>query len=287
MTSVTLSVILTTIGRPNELQPLLDSLVRAASTGLSFEFLMTDQSDDLANITFIESQQWSFPVHTTTSHTGRLGGAQCRSCDRAWHLLLLPRRHLVVRRRCPVSGGDAAGERPQFVRAERDPAYAGRAPIDAALADRGGSGHEVESVPRPSIEPTLFVRAEVMQRVGRFDETMGTGSSQGYGSGEGTDLILRIIEQSGPVAFDPDVVICHPEPRDDLPADFTRKMAAYGAGFGRLYADHPLPKSQLGWLLGRKVAAAAVHRLTGHKALAQSDWAFLTGAVAGYRRRRR
>lgn len=285
MSGPRLSVVLTTIGHPHELEPLLASLADVPDPGL-LELLVTDQRDDQANARYLGGQSLPFPVRTTTSRRGASAGRNaglalargevvCFPDDTSWYArgtLGAAVAHLEAR---PALAGVCG-----ILRTED-----GR-PSMLRWADTAGPVTRTNWF-RTSIEATLFLRRSAVVAVGGFDETMGAGSDQGYGSGEASDLILRMLAAGDAVEYDPALVVHHHEPRDALPPDYAGKMAAYGAGFGRLFADHRLPVTLFGWLLARKAAGAAVRAARRQPALARSDLAFLRGSVAGYRRRRR
>ena len=113
---------------------------------------------------------------------------------------------------------------------------------------------------RTAISSTLFLRTQLVRELGGFDETLGAGSSDGYLSGEESDLVLRGARSQDRLRYEPRLVVRQDEPRDDLPPDYAEKMAGYGRGFGRLFADHRLSTPLFVGLLGRKVIGAALQR---------------------------
>lgn len=284
MSGVALSVVLTTIGRPTDLAPLLGSLAATREPG-TLQLVITDQSDDGANATFVTQQDLPFQVLTTTSPRGASAGRNaglalasgavvCFPDDTSWYAAgTLDAAVALLTRRTVLAGVCGILRTPD-----------GR-PSMLRWADTARPVTRTNWY-RTSIEATLFLRRTTVSDVGGFDETMGAGSTQGYGSGEASDLVLRLLAAGHRLEYDPALVVHHHEPRDELPEGYDRKMAAYGAGFGRLFADHRLPIGLFGWLLARKAAGAGLHRVRGQVALARSDWAFLRGSLAGYRRRR-
>lgn len=284
MSGVALSVVLTTIGRPQGLAPLLASLA-AVRDPQALELVVTDQTGDHANVRWLAGRERPFAVRTTTSRPGASAGRNaglalasgavvCFPDDTSWYAAgTLEEAVALLAARPDLAGvcGMLRTEdgRPSMLRWVSTPSPVTRT-----------------NWYRTSIEATLFLRRAAVAEVGGFDETIGAGSTQGYGSGEASDLILRLLAAGQRLKYEPTLVVHHHEPRDALPIDYDRKMAAYGAGFGRLFADHHLPLWLFGWLLVRKAAGAGVHRVQGREPLAASDWAFLRGSVAGYRSRR-
>lgn len=88
---------------------------------------------------------------------------------------------------------------------------------------------------------TLFLRRQVIDDVGEFDERFGVG--QWYGAGEESDLVLRALAGRHRIAYEPSAVIHHHyDPRP--PVDWRRHAQALrrrSRGTGAVYAKHRLP----------------------------------------------
>ncbi|WP_146146144.1 glycosyltransferase family 2 protein [Geodermatophilus tzadiensis] len=103
-----------------------------------------------------------------------------------------------------------------------------------------------------AIEPAMFLRRETLDDVGGFNEALGTGCSTPWQSGEGTDLLLRIIEQGGVVLSRPDIAVIGEGERRDLdPSSLVAKHRGYARGTGYVYRTHPYPF----WIRARILAA--------------------------------
>ncbi|MGY1727101.1 glycosyltransferase family 2 protein [Geodermatophilus sp. SYSU D01062] len=103
-----------------------------------------------------------------------------------------------------------------------------------------------------AIEPAMFVRQRTFERLGGFREDLGTGCPSPWKSGEGTDLLLRIMEEGGTVESRPDIHVSGAGERRDLDADMlVAKHRGYARGTGRVYRLHPYPL----WVRARIVAA--------------------------------
>lgn len=63
---------------------------------------------------------------------------------------------------------------------------------------------------RAAISISIFMRTDVAQRVGRFDETLGIGSGTRWGAGEETDYLLRALAQGATIVYRPEIVLGHP-----------------------------------------------------------------------------
>jgi GT2 family glycosyltransferase len=61
---------------------------------------------------------------------------------------------------------------------------------------------------------TIFLRREVVDRVGEFDEALGLPSS----SGEEIDYLIRAIDAGARIEYDPSLVVEHPRKQADVAA---------------------------------------------------------------------
>lgn len=91
------------------------------------------------------------------------------------------------------------------------------------------------------ISPGLVMSADSFGALGGFDETLGTGASSPWQSGEETDLVMRYLERQPQRSF-----AWMPQLRVGGVADSTalsvaerrRKLRAYGRGLGRVLVLH-------------------------------------------------
>lgn len=82
---------------------------------------------------------------------------------------------------------------------------------------------------KKSISITIFLRYEICNKIGDFDENLGVGSGTVYGSGEETDYLLRILEYGEKLVYLSDIVIFHPKPV------FKDYQKAESYSYGRMY----------------------------------------------------
>lgn len=139
--------------------------------------------------------------------------------------------------------------------------------------------------PRTTIASTMFLTREVVDEVGFFEESIGSGSKGWVGAGEETDLMLRVLAAGFRVVYDPRVVVFQPDPRSRLSVDFVGKMLRYGAGMGHLFRVHRLPAWLLAWIASRKLVSAGLAHVCGDEIRRDSQLAFVRGIVAGVTRR--
>ena len=56
---------------------------------------------------------------------------------------------------------------------------------------------------------TTFLRRELVESVGEFDENLGLGSGRRTASGEETDYLVRAVSAGARIAYDPSLVVRH------------------------------------------------------------------------------
>lgn len=113
------------------------------------------------------------------------------------------------------------------------------------------------------IEPGTVVRAERLRDVGGFDEMVGTGSPSLRQSGEGTDLLLRMMTCAPVrVAWLPELAIRGVPQSFGLSHEAERKKArGYGYGYGYLLQRWHFPLGKRVRALIGPVLLAATRRL--------------------------
>jgi glycosyltransferase involved in cell wall biosynthesis len=89
---------------------------------------------------------------------------------------------------------------------------------------------------------TIFLRSELVERLGGFDPRLGLGSGTPFGSGEETDYLLRALEVGAHLVQCPDVAVCHPVV--DYSAD---NVAAKGRNYSR-GLTYVLDRHRYSWL---------------------------------------
>lgn len=113
-----------------------------------------------------------------------------------------------------------------------------------------------------AIEPATFLRVDAFRRLDGFRVDLGTGAPSPWQSGEGTDLLLRLLAAGGTVTSRPDITVMGAGERRSLSADeFVAKHRRYARGTGYLYRLHRYPAH-----LRLRVLVAPLVRATRHDA---------------------
>jgi GT2 family glycosyltransferase len=129
---------------------------------------------------------------------------------------------------------------------------------------------------------TMFLRRELVERVGGFDDRLGLGSGEPWSSGEETDYLIRAVAAGARIAYDPTVVVLHDVREDDAAIGLRD-----GASVGYLLRKHRYPPRTVGRMLARPVGGAALALARLDFARARYYAATLRGRIRGYRGARR
>lgn len=225
---------LSTVGRPT-LQELLDSI--ASSSLLPTAVAVADHtpSGDLCVAGLLP-----FPVLVVPSG----GGASRGRNDAA---AALPADHDVI-----GFPGDDVVYPPDTLRLVAE-AFAARPDADAVattLLDETGPRLRL---PAPgmrldrrtvwrSIEPALFMRRAAFDAVGGYRDDLGTGADTPWQSGDGTDMLLRLMDKGGTILSRGDITVTGRGERKGLSEEaFIAKHRAYARGTGYVYRVHDYP----------------------------------------------
>jgi hypothetical protein len=95
-----------------------------------------------------------------------------------------------------------------------------------------------------ALEACTFIARGCFEEVGGFSLEIGSGGATPWGSGEGTDLLLRVMARGGQVVSRPDIVVHGTGERRQLDDDqLVAKHRAYARGTGHVYRVHRYPLS--------------------------------------------
>ena len=129
-----------------------------------------------------------------------------------------------------------------------------------------------------AISFTIFLRREVVQRVGAFDERLGLGSAEPWSSGEEIDYLIRAVRSGARIEYDPSLVVRHPVRQDD-----PRVGARDGASVGYLLRKHRYPARVVARMLVRPLGGMLASLVRLDRSRAGYQLATFRGRVRGYR----
>jgi glycosyltransferase involved in cell wall biosynthesis len=119
-----------------------------------------------------------------------------------------------------------------------------------------------------AISFTIFLRREVVDRVGEFDELLGLP----FSSGEEIDYLIRAIDAGARIEYDPSLVVEHPRKRADV-------AARDGESIGYLLRKHRYGPRTVVRMFVRPVGGVVLH-----PSRARFHAQTLRGRVRGYLR---
>lgn len=88
------------------------------------------------------------------------------------------------------------------------------------------------------VSATLFIRRQLYDEIGGFDERLGLGSGTDFQSSEETDFLLRAIAAGHQIAYRPHLTVHHPSPSRSGQNVDLYKVWSYGLGAGRVLRLH-------------------------------------------------
>lgn len=275
-----LSLVVSTVGRPEEFARLVESVVATAPDG-QVELVVCDQSADRSCARLLEELDPPLPWQVTTSGRGASVGRNAGLELVRGSLLGFPDDNCWFPEGALARVLDTFAAQPELAGLSGQQRTLDGRPSMLRWPDRGVPVTRTNFM-KTSIMSTMFFRRSQLDRVGRFDEGMGVGSAGWYGAGEESDLLLRVLADGGDVQYDPDLVVLQDEPRDEVDDRFVLKMLRYGCGNGHLWRLHRLPRWLLAWYAARKGVGAVVRTARGQRDLARADVAYLRGTWAGW-----
>ena len=230
------SLVISTLGRSEELKPLLHSLEKQSFQ--DFEVIVVDQNED-DRLGQIVQGRWNFPlIHIPRGGERGLSRGRnvgLRSCqgtyicfpdDDCWYL---PDFLAFAAHRLTETGADF---------------LTGRAADDAGRDVNGRYANTAQAIRHANIwitqiEWVAFFRRALLESVGGYDVEIGVGASSPWQSGEGQDLVLRALATGASGWFDPDLVGRHAEfVVDNPPPAIIKKGRVYGRGMGHVLRKH-------------------------------------------------
>ena len=272
-----ISLIVCTLGRTEELRRLIASLQN--STAAPLEVLIVDQNP-AGYLDDILSAGGGLPLKRIPCEPG---------LSRARNVGLKAARGRIIG--CP---DDDCWYPPNVIR-DVQSAFASRPELGILIgrtADAEGrtsvSPHMEAPAPisrdnvfRAGNSNGLFVRRDVADAVGGFDESLGVGARTPFQSGEETDFVLRGLASGAAGSFDPSLVIHH-EQGNPAKARQIHRIRQYSAGFGRV-----LRKNGFGWgsvarPVARTLARAALCTAKLELAGAAQRLAWAAGVIRGF-----
>lgn len=276
-----ISLIVATLHRIDELDRLLCSLEEQSSR--DFEVIVVDQNPD-DRLLRLFGKHHRLPIRHLRCPRGLSRARNLGLRQASGSLLAIPDDDCWYRRDLLESVAVWFNAHPRFsllgtaVRTGDNQPSGPRSPKESCACTR-------RNVWSCAVSTALFMRREVAEVVGKFDEEIGIGADSVYQSGEETDYVLRALEHGLEMWYEPSLVVHHP--RLDSLARLRKTSYPFALGTGRVLRRHGYSLFEVGALLARSFGGAAVSLCRG-----QLNRAFIymlrgTGELAGYLSSRR
>jgi GT2 family glycosyltransferase len=128
---------------------------------------------------------------------------------------------------------------------------------------------------------TLFLRRELVERVGSFDERLGLGSGTTWSSGEEVEYVVRALRMGARIEYDPALVVTHPV-RSYSPTELRAIGRRDGASIGWILRRHGYGQRTTARMLLRPLGGVGTALARGDLTRAAFHAATLEGRVRGY-----
>lgn len=278
---VRFSLIVATLGRTEEIERLLASLV--AQTYKDFDLIVVDQNGDDRLEPFLAPYRHEYPVLRLTSEPGlsrarNVGLEHARGDviafpdDDCWYPPdLLERIAGSLNNRDGIAGCSV------FVREDGERLVSGK--VGMPRFDREAGLLNKTNAWARAISYTIFLRRGVVEKVGRFDESLGIGAP--WGSGEDTDYPLRAVKAGFELYYDPGIAVYHRALPEQ--SELAERAYRYGVGMGRVWRKHDYPLWFVVYYLLRPAGGALLSLAKGRGSEVRYYFNSLRGRLRGWR----
>lgn len=235
MSTPKVSVVIATLGDRESLKETLSSL--GSQTLPPFEVVVVNQGDP-GLVNRIISEYPDLNVSMTTSPPGlsRARNKGLRTLSPEWEYVATPDDDVILRPQAiellvaRLSCGDERiGAASALLVDHRTGRTRLRFPGTPERLNR-------KTVWTGAIEAAILYSRAALDDAGFFDESLGLGSGTVWGSGEGTDLLLRIMDAGYQVWSDPTAVMSEINAAAATSSTSIERVRSYARGTGRVFA---------------------------------------------------
>jgi len=129
---------------------------------------------------------------------------------------------------------------------------------------------------------TIFLRRDVIENAGGFDELLGPGAGTCWAASEDIDYLLRIIENKHCLYYCPDLKIGHLDPARNYDSTAVKRGYSYGCGMGCVMEKHGYPVWFIAYYLLRPLGGSLLALATGRIGKTRYYWSVFRGRLYGW-----
>ncbi|MGE5111007.1 MAG: glycosyltransferase family 2 protein [Acidobacteriaceae bacterium] len=128
---------------------------------------------------------------------------------------------------------------------------------------------------------SMFLRRDLVEKVGYFDESLGLGAKTPWLAAEETDYLVRALDAGYRIQYCPDIRIFHPKTERGTPASLM-KARLYGRGTGRVLSKQQFGLATFSIFCLRPLAGATLKAISGDLRNARFHFQSFLGRLEGY-----
>lgn len=137
---------------------------------------------------------------------------------------------------------------------------------------------------RGAIEFSIFLRRQVVDTVGQFDESLGVGAGTEWGAAEGTDYLLRSLQHGFKLKYLQEITLHHPVKTANFDDNACHRQKKYEAGIGRVMRINAYPFWYFPGTCLRTCCGALLAMAGGNFLKAHFKYVSLLARVQGWRK---
>ena len=272
-----LSLVLVTRGRTRETARFLRSL---HSQHVPAELLLVDQNDDDRLDAVLAETAPPFPLVRLRSGPGLSRGRNVALAHATGRVVAFPDDD------CAYPDGVLGRVLERFDARPDVHGLIGRAESESGepmlrYPDEATPLH-LTNLGRAAVSCAVFLRREVVDTVGLFDETLGPGAGTPWGAADETDYLMRALRSGFTLEYTPDVVVEHPHARDRTSAERLVRATTYGRANGRVWRRHGVPLAAVARGVLGPLLRAAGQAVRGRRVESLYHWRTFRARLAGW-----
>ena len=275
-----ISLVLCTVGRVDEVEHFLQSLLNQIDPG-SFEIILVDQNEDTRLEKILDCYRQKLKIKVVGSARGlsRARNVGLKHCE--GNIIGFPDDDCLYPVETLKRVREAFKEHPEAN------ILTGRTSNEFGAEERRWSRRKKWlteiSVWRHAISFSIFVKGPSKALSEGFNESLGVGAGTPWGAGEETDLLLRSIAAGEKIIYEPNLVIYHPIKIGGSVSDEQLARALnYSRGVGRVIKLNGCSKIRFFLSLLKSAALIVLFLIKRNARKKQLNQNILRGKIEGY-----